>query len=164
MKHKWCTFSALFLTIAAGGQAVSAILLYSPGGSLAVRQAGWWVLTLSAVFGWLPIFTFRQKGKVKGHGYIHTTVLVDTGIYGIVRHPQYLAGILLNFALPMITQHWLVALLGAAALPVYCLDSIEEEKRDLEKFEEAYRRYMSEVPRFNFIAGIVRRILKERKL
>ena len=39
--------------------------------------------------GLLPIITFRRKGGVaKGESYIKTTVLVDTGIYAIVRHPQ----------------------------------------------------------------------------
>ena len=33
------------------------------------------------IFGMLPIFEFRNKGRVvKGKSYIHTTKLVDTGI------------------------------------------------------------------------------------
>jgi len=40
------------------------------------------------IFGVLPVFEFRKKGGVKkGKSYIHTTKLVDTGIYSIVRHP-----------------------------------------------------------------------------
>lgn len=54
---------------------------------------------LSALFGWLPIFTFRKKGKVQGRGHIQTTVLVESGVYSIVRHPQYLSGILLCIGL-----------------------------------------------------------------
>jgi protein-S-isoprenylcysteine O-methyltransferase Ste14 len=30
----------------------------------------------------------QEGGVAKGEGYIKTTVLVDTGIYAIVRHPQ----------------------------------------------------------------------------
>ena len=42
------------------------------------------------IFGMLPTVEFRKKGGVKkGKSYIHTTKLVDTGIYSIVRHPQY---------------------------------------------------------------------------
>lgn len=41
------------------------------------------------IFGWLPVTEFRKKGGVrKEKSYIHTTKLVDAGIYSIVRHPQ----------------------------------------------------------------------------
>ncbi len=47
------------------------------------------------VFGWLPVIEFRKRGGVKrGKSYINTTQLVDTGIYSIVRHPQYVTFIL----------------------------------------------------------------------
>ena len=42
------------------------------------------------IFGMYPIIEFRKKGSVeKGKSYIQTTTLVDTGIYSIVRHPQF---------------------------------------------------------------------------
>ena len=82
------------LTLAALAEIICAALLYNQNGSDLVTNIGWGILWLSAVFGWLPIITFRKWGKVKGKGYIHTTVLVDRGVYAIVRHPQYLAGIL----------------------------------------------------------------------
>jgi len=47
------------------------------------------------IFGMLPVMEFRKKGDVeKGKSYIHTTKLVTTGIYSIVRHPQYITFIL----------------------------------------------------------------------
>jgi len=47
------------------------------------------------IFGSLPVFEFRKKGEVrKGRSYIHTTKLVDTGIYSVVRHPQYVTFIM----------------------------------------------------------------------
>lgn len=148
----------IILTIAAVGQIILSFVLYDSEGNSVLRNAGWGVLTISAIFGWLPIYTFRKRGGVKGRGYIHTTVLVDSGIYGIVRHPQYLAGVLMSIALPMIAQHWLVAVLGLVAAVVYYVDTFVEEKNNLEKFGEEYRRYMEAVPRMNFIVGIVRRI------
>ena len=98
----------ILLTIAFVGQIILTILFYDPAGNALRINIGWGVLWLSAVFGWLPIITFRRKGKVQGQSYIHTTVLVDSGIYGIVRHPQYLAGILLNVGLTLITPQWCV--------------------------------------------------------
>jgi len=157
VKRYWLTPSAIILTLAAGGQLILAFCLYDAHGEIPmIRDAGWRILLVSAVFGWLPILTFRRKGGVKGRGYINTTILVDSGLYRIVRHPQYVAGILLNIALPMITQHWSVLLSGLTALTVYRSDAIEEEKSNIEKFGEEYKRYMERVPRFNFIAGIFR--------
>ena len=47
------------------------------------------------VFGMLPVIEFRKKGRVRqGKSYIHTTQIVDTGIYSIVRHPQFVTFIL----------------------------------------------------------------------
>ena len=95
MRNNKMIIYATILTIAAVGQIVLAFLFYNPEGNELLINIGWGVLMLSAIFGWLPIFTFRRKGGVKGKGYIRTTVLVDRGVYGIVRHPQYLAGVLL---------------------------------------------------------------------
>ena len=95
VSNKKMIIYATILTIAAVGQIVLAFLFYNPEGNELLINIGWGVLMLSAIFGWLPIFTFRRKGGVKGKGYIRTTVLVDRGVYGIVRHPQYLAGVLL---------------------------------------------------------------------
>jgi protein-S-isoprenylcysteine O-methyltransferase Ste14 len=109
------------------------------------------------VFGWLPILTMRKWGHVpKGKSYVHTTTLVDRGVYAIVRHPQYLAGMLMGIALALIAQHWIVALLGAVVVFTLYMDTFEEEVACLEKFGEEYERYRQRVPRVNFLAGIVR--------
>lgn len=149
---------AVILTIASVGQIISAILLYDPEDSVLLINTGWVVLMLSAVFGWLPIFTFRRKGEVKGRGYIHTTILVSSGIYSIIRHPQYFAGVLIGIALPMITQHLLVAILGLIVVVTNYLNTFDEEKKCIEKFGEEYRQYMKNVPRMNFFLGIIRLI------
>ena len=151
------------LTVAAVGQIVLAIVLYNNPGNTGLRNAGWGVLMISGLFGWLPIYTFRQKGGVaKGKGYVNTTVLVNSGVYGIVRHPQYLAGILMSLALAMLAQNWVVTLLGAIAAAMYYVSVYQEEASSVEKFGEAYTRYMREVPRFNFVAGIWRRMRHDR--
>jgi protein-S-isoprenylcysteine O-methyltransferase Ste14 len=149
------------LTIAAVGQIVLSFVLYNKEGSIVLTNIGWGVLVVSAVFGWLPIYTFRKRGGVKGRGYINTTVLVDRGIYAIVRHPQYLAGVLICIALPLIAQHWMVAVLGFVAAVIYYIDTFNEEKKNLEKFGNEYRRYMETVPRMNFVVGIVRLIQRK---
>ena len=145
------------LTIAAVGQIVLAFLLYAEPGHDAVRYVGWGVLCLSAVFGWLPIYHLKKWGGVpQRKSFIQTTVLVDRGVYAIVRHPQFLAGILMGVALALIAQHWLVAVLGAIAIVTYDISAFEEEKSSIAKLGDDYQRYRELVPRFNFILGAVR--------
>jgi protein-S-isoprenylcysteine O-methyltransferase Ste14 len=154
---------ATVLTLAAVGQIVLAFLLYNKDGNEAIINMGWMILSISAIFGWLPIFTFKKWGEVsKGKGYMHTTVLVDRGVYAIVRHPQYLAGILMGLALPLISQHWVVAALGILVIVITYLNTYDEEVSTIAKFGDEYRQYMRRVPRVNFLLGIIRLLRRKR--
>ena len=109
------------------------------------------------IFGMLPIFEFRKKGRVrKGKSYIHTTKLVDTGLYSIVRHPQYVTFILWVIAGMLLFQHWIVILLGIPVIPLMYIDLINADKDAIEKFGDEYKQYMQKVPRANFLLGIIR--------
>ena len=109
------------------------------------------------VFGMLPVLEFRKKGGVKkGESYIHTTKLVDTGIYSIVRHPQYVTFILWAIAGMLLFQHWIVILLGIPVIPLTYVDLIKADKDSIEKFGDDYKKYMKKVPRANFLLGIIR--------
>lgn len=156
MKNAKAVVSAAILTIAAGGQILLSFVLYNKDGSSIMRNIGWIILWISAIFGWLPIYTLKKWGKPKGKGYVATTVLVDRGIYAVVRHPQYLAGIFMGLALPLIAQHWIVAVLGVIAIGIYYMDTFAEEKSSIEKFGEEYERYKESVPRVNFVVGLSR--------
>ena len=149
-------YQSILLTLTAGGQMLAAWLLYDPGANSSIINLGWGIIFISATFGWLPIFTFRSRGKIEGKSYIDTTVLVDSGVYRIVRHPQYLAGILINIGLSLITTHWLVALLGIISWLIYFQNTYSEEEKNLKKFGDAYRNYQQRVPRLNFILGLIR--------
>ena len=116
------------------------------------------------VFGTLPVFEFRRKGGVqKGQSYIHTTKLVDTGIYSIVRHPQYITFILWAFSGMLLFQHWIVILLGVPVIPLTYIDLIRADKACVERFGDDYKAYMKKVPRANFLLGIIRRFRKSEK-
>jgi protein-S-isoprenylcysteine O-methyltransferase Ste14 len=127
-------------------------------GPEAIEWAGWICLWTSAIFGMLPIFTFRRKGGVaKGDSYIKTTVLVDTGIYAIVRHPQGgTAWFLINLGVMLIAQHWSSVILGLISMVLVYADSLKADQGCIEKFGDAYIAYMERVPRVNFVTGIVR--------
>jgi protein-S-isoprenylcysteine O-methyltransferase Ste14 len=114
------------------------------------------------VFGWLPVIEFRKRGGVgKGKSYIHTTKLVDTGIYSIVRHPQYVTFMLWAVAGVLLFQHWIVVLLGIPIVPLTYIDLIRADEDAIKKFGDDYKAYMKKVPRANFLLGILRRFRKE---
>jgi protein-S-isoprenylcysteine O-methyltransferase Ste14 len=127
---------------------------------LAYVGAGLYVLS-GLVFGGLPVIEFRKKGGVRREkSYIHTTRLVDTGIYSIVRHPQYVTFILWAIAGMLLFQHWIVVLLGIPIVPLTYIDLIKADKDAIEKLGDDYKAYMKRVPRANFLLGIIRRSRK----
>ncbi|MBN1484597.1 MAG: isoprenylcysteine carboxylmethyltransferase family protein [Chloroflexia bacterium] len=152
---------AIILTLAAIGEVVLAFVLYRDPGHTLLRNLGWVVLWTAAIFGSLPILMLKRWGGVSpGQGYIHTTRLVDRGLYAVVRHPQYLSFILIALGLAMIAQHWLPALLGAIVIVLSYLLTLEEDRSLREKFGPAYERYSQAVPRLNFVLGIMRRLMR----
>jgi protein-S-isoprenylcysteine O-methyltransferase Ste14 len=111
-----------------------------------------------------PIIMFPRRGDVaKGKSFVHTTRLVDTGIYAIVRHPHYTGVIYTIFLTTFLWYpHWLFGLLGAIGTAVIYMGCREEDQRLIEKFGDAYADYMKRVPRINVFLGLYR-LLKRRK-
>ena len=68
--------------------------------------------------------------------------VVDSGLYGIVRHPMYAATVLLFLAIPLILGSWYGAIVFLAYPPVIALRIGNEEKVLTEQLEgyEAYKR------------------------
>jgi len=129
---------------------------------LAYVGAGLYVFS-GIVFGVLPVIEFRKKGRVmKGKSYIHTTKLVDTGIYSIVRHPQFVTFVLWAIAGMLLFQHWIIILLGIPIIPLTYIDLIRADKEAIEKFGDDYTAYMKKVPRANFLLGIIRRLQRRK--
>jgi len=165
MKNTSTLVKGTILTLAAVGQILLSFFLYDHNGNETVTNIGWIILWISAIFGWLPIFTMKKWGEVpKGKSYIQTTKLVDRGVFAIVRHPQYLAGMLMGVALSLIAQNWIVAVLGIIVIVVTYLDVFDEEKSCIEKFGDEYLDYMKRVPGVNFILGIFRWIVNRLEL
>jgi protein-S-isoprenylcysteine O-methyltransferase Ste14 len=119
---------------------------------------GWFVFGFGMVLVMAPIVMFPRRGGVtKGKSFVSTTRLVDTGIYAVVRHPQYTGGIYAIFLTTLLLYpHWLFGLLGAVgALSLY-ISCKWEDQRLIEKFGDEYIKYMQRVPRMNVFAGIIR--------
>ena len=116
------------------------------------------------VFGWLPVTEFRRKGEVrKGRSYIHTTRVVDTGIYSIVRHPQYVTFMLWAIAGMLLFQHWIIIVMGIPIMPLTYIDLMRADKDAIDKFGDDYKAYMKKVPRANFLLGIIRLLQRGKR-
>lgn len=120
---------------------------------------GWIIWTIGMVLVMAPIIMFPRRGGVaKGKTFVHTTKLVDSGIYSIVRHPQYLGGILALFVTTLLFYpHWLFVVLGAPGILILYFSTIWEEKKLIRQFGDDYVSYMQRVPRMNIVLGIIRR-------
>jgi protein-S-isoprenylcysteine O-methyltransferase Ste14 len=135
-----------------------ALAFFLHGYALEVLEwVGWICIWISGIFGILPIITFRTKGGVShGESYMKTTVLVDTGIYAIVRHPQGgTAWLLINLGIMLIAGHWISVVIGFISMGLVYVDTFKSDQYLIEKFGDAYKRYMGRVPRVNFVAGII---------
>lgn len=146
-----------FLGILFIGQVVLCFLFYNRAGLDVLLYLGWAILASSVVLGVLPRMTFHLKGKApEGKDFNDTTVLVDSGIYAIIRHPMYLSFILLIVSLILISQHWLSLVFGIPIVIYFYVRMGREEPSYIEKFGADYRRYMEKVPRTNLMLGIIR--------
>jgi protein-S-isoprenylcysteine O-methyltransferase Ste14 len=162
-RNRRALFSTSVLVLALGGQIVLTCILYDRRASDLVANIGWIILWSSAILGVLPIPTLRKWGGGRaGESYIHTTHLVDRGIYAVVRHPQYLAGMLLGVGLSLVAQHWAVAALGVAVVFIFYRVARQEEQALLDKLGAAYEGYMEQVPAFNLLAGLMRHLRRRR--
>jgi protein-S-isoprenylcysteine O-methyltransferase Ste14 len=126
--------------------------------------AGWALLVFGIVIVLLAGYEFGLKGRApEGGSIVHTTVLVDSGVYAVVRHPQYLGFILIVFALVLMSQHWLSVISGVLGSVMFYIDVLKEEQMSIVKFGDEYIHYMQGVPRMNFILGIIRLLKRGRK-
>ena len=125
---------------------------------LLLEIIAWITMVGGLVLVFAPIVMFPRRGGVpKGKSFVHTTRLVDTGIYAIVRHPQYTGGIYAIFLTNFLANpHWLFGVLGVAGIVVVYLSCVEEDKLLVKKFGDDYKAYMQRVPRMNFWLGIIR--------
>jgi len=125
---------------------------------------GWVVWAFGFTLVLAPIIMFPRRGGVpRGKTFVHTTRLVDTGIYSVVRHPQYTGGVYSIFITTLLWYpHWLFAVLGVIGTVVIYLSIKEEDKIMVEKFGDDYVRYMQRVPGMNIFLGTIRAIRRKQ--
>lgn len=118
---------------------------------------GYIIWGLSLYFGLISFWTFKKRGDVeKGKSYINTTKLVDKGPYAIVRHPQYLGGILFTISITLWTQILVSLILSIIIIVLTYQWTYTEDNNLIDKFGEDYQRYKERVPRLNLILGLIK--------
>lgn len=125
---------------------------------LALRVAGA-VLLLASPGLWIPpmVLLSRHGAPAPGKGFTHTRRLVTAGLYGWVRHPQYLGYCTLVVGFVLIGLNALSLGAGLAAVLSFYLAARAEERYLERTLGEDYGRYMDQVPRFDLLRGAVRR-------
>jgi len=159
----WLTFPLLFLQLIGG---IIYGVLFGPSlGLQALFYVGWVVLVLGFLFAFPSLMYFSKRGKpIEGRGIMYTTVLVESGTYGIVRHPQMLGVVLMICASILVSQHWLFVLIGVPLILSFFTKWIQDSEQHLiAKFGDDYKRYMQKVPRMNFLVGIIRLLRRREK-
>ena len=103
-------------------------------------------LDMQEFMGFKQVWRYFTRGEVAGNiEGLTQKELVTTGVYGIVRHPMYVAGIIIFTFNPNITVN---SLLITVLADLYFLFGVFiEERRFLKIFGQEYRRYMLRVPR-----------------
>jgi protein-S-isoprenylcysteine O-methyltransferase Ste14 len=145
------------------GQIVLCFLFYNWAGLNVLLYLGWIILAVALVLGWRARLAFEDKGGAQeGESWLATAVVVDSGVYAVVRHPMYLSFMLPILALMLISQHWLSVIFGIPIVIFLYLAMRVEEQSNIKKFGDDYIRYMDRVPRMNFLVGGIRLLQRRR--
>lgn len=105
------------------------------------QLASWGLLVLSALLAVHSFHLLGRSGEAQGE-FEQTTVLVTSGAYRYIRHPMYAS--LLYFSLGAFFKHITLLTFGlvlAAFVFLYVTARVEEGE-NLERFGEAYGKYM----------------------
>jgi protein-S-isoprenylcysteine O-methyltransferase Ste14 len=73
----------------------------------ALAAVGWILCGFGAVFFARSVITLRVKGVNK---------IVDSGVFGVVRHPMYLGAMMMFLFHIFLGQHWMVVIGGVVAI------------------------------------------------
>ena len=151
----------LIMSLAYLGLFFSGFIFPNPFYILVVGILGWIVWLFGLVLAFSPIIVFRRRGGIpKGSSFFHTTKLVNDGIYGLVRHPQYTGGMVIAFSICLIVQTPVSFIVAFIAIVTTYLAMVFEEQRLIVKFGSQYEAYKALVPRSNLLLGLLRHLRK----
>lgn len=146
------------------GVVLVALLMFVGGFVLAGLdyRFGWthvpaWLVTVASV---LLLVSYGLYAEVmRENAYLSRTVevqegqkVVDTGLYGIVRHPMYAVTILLFMSIPLVLGSW-IAFAFFLLYPGAIVIRIKNEEKVLEEGLEGYTAYKQKV-KYRLLPGI----------
>lgn len=115
---------------------------------------GWYVLSLrsSIIAAIIFLLAYLLYAEVlRENAYLSRTIevqenqkVIDTGLYGVVRHPMYSATILLFLSMPMVLGS-IYSFIIFLAYPIIIAMRIKGEEEFLEKELEGYKEYKNKV-------------------
>ena len=108
-----------------------------------------WVITTASIIFVISYILYAEV--LRENTYLSRTIevqenqkLIDTGLYGIVRHPMYFATTLLFFSFPLILGSW-ISFVIFCFFPFVLVKRIKNEERVLENGLEGYKEYKQKV-------------------
>lgn len=108
-----------------------------------------WVSLIGAVIFLMAYLGFAEV--LRENAYLSRTIevqegqkVVDTGLYGIVRHPMYAASVLLFLAMPIVLGS-LLSFIVFLVYPFIIAKRIRNEEKVLEEGLEGYSEYKNRV-------------------
>jgi len=108
-----------------------------------------WVVAVASVIFLAAYGLYAEV--MRENAYLSRTVkveegqtVVDSGLYGIVRHPMYMATLLLFLAIPLILGSW-YALIAFAFYPVIIIVRLKDEETLLSRELPGYEEYKKKV-------------------
>ena len=112
------------------------------------KMPPWVVIAASALF----LISYVLYAEVmRENAYLSRTIkveqgqtVVDTGLYGIVRHPMYAVTVLLFLMIPLVLGSW-YALIAFAFYPVIIIIRLKDEEQLLSKELAGYAEYKQKV-------------------
>jgi protein-S-isoprenylcysteine O-methyltransferase Ste14 len=114
----------------------------------------WFTLPKGVVIGGTIVFLIAYllyAEVLRENTYLSRTIevqenqkVIDTGLYGIVRHPMYSSTLLLFLSMPLVLGS-IYSFLIFLAYPLIIAKRIKEEEKFLEKELEGYREYKQKV-------------------
>ena len=115
---------------------------------------GWYMLPKGVSIGGAAVFILSYivyAEVLRENTYLSRTIkvqknqkVIDTGLYGIVRHPMYSATLLLFLAMPIVLGSVYAFVIFLAYPPIIAV-RIKSEEEFLENNLEGYREYMQKV-------------------
>ncbi|MBS3908954.1 MAG: hypothetical protein KGZ93_04930 [Actinobacteria bacterium] len=129
--------------------------------NIALQGFGLFLIVTSAA---LLTATFLSKRKISGivSEWGSTKLFLAQGVYGVIRHPIQLAGILAALGVACMMANSAIVLLALPAAAAFYVSAAEEDKHNLLNLGFEYDEYAEAIPSFNLVAGLLKSLRNRR--